>query len=347
MKRVVIFMMLSLSLSCSKPKIVYNDYSFIEKIDRKFFTKGETVSPENRLELYIIERENSKLVKKTLVNREKEDKDIKDRHSFLLNYNNDKLYLLFYKNVDIGAESRKAKIFYYDKDFNLKPFNDYEYVFDNIDEYKNINKGGKKVKNVDTINYVIENNVYYNISNEGGFKNNERIIKEENYIFDFNKQKKELYLSPNREKEESIYIYNFKNGKIRKKKISDDDSKCFFNSCLKLDDENVIYSKGNLLIKRNFKTKKEKILYKAHNEIKGIKSLNKENTLITFGVSNNASNISLILGYINKWKWDHDVVYDLKENKIYMLETGNDNLVDKEEQLRLISEIIDYGLEKD
>ena len=69
--------------------------------------------------------------------------------------------------------------------------------------------------------------------------------------------------------------------------------------------------------------------------------------MISFGVSNNASNISLILGYINKWKWDHDVVYDLKENKIYMLETGNDNLVDKEEQLRLISEIIDYGLEKD
>ena len=347
MKKVIIFMILFLNLSCNKPKIVYNDYSFTEKIDRKFFTKGGTTSPENRLELYIIERENNKLVKKTLVNREKENKDLRDRHSFLLNYDNGKLYLLFYKNIDIGAEPDRAKIFYYDKDFNLKQFNDHEYVFDDIDEYKNINKEGKKVKNVDTINYVIENNVYYNISNEGGFKNNERIIKEENYIFGFNKQKEELYLSPNREKEESIYIYNFKNGKIRKKKISDDDSKCFFNSCLKLDDENIVYSKGNLLIKRNLKIKKEKILYKAHNEIKGIISLNKENTLITFGVSNNTSNISLILGYINKWKWDHDVVYDLKENKIYMLETGNDNLVDEEEQLRLMTEIINYGLEKD
>ncbi|WP_155830843.1 hypothetical protein [Pseudoleptotrichia goodfellowii] len=75
--------------------------------------------------------------------------------------------------------------------------------------------------------------------------------------------------------------------------------------------------------------------------------MNKENTLITFGVSDNGSNISLILGYINKWKWNHDVVYDLKENKIYMLETGSLNLVDEEEQLRLMTEIINYGLEKD
>ena len=77
MKKVIIFMILFLNLSCSKPKIVYNDYSFTEKIDRKFFTKGGTTSPENRLELYIIERENNKLVKKTLVNREKENKDLR------------------------------------------------------------------------------------------------------------------------------------------------------------------------------------------------------------------------------------------------------------------------------
>ena len=51
--------------------------------------------------------------------------------------------------------------------------------------------------------------------------------------------------------------------------------------------------------------------------------------------------------YINKWKINHDVVYDLKENKIYMLETANLNLIKKEEQLRLMTEIINYGLEKD
>ena len=100
MKKILISAILFLNLSCSKPKIVYNDYSFTEKIDRKFFTKGGTTSPENRLELYIIERENNKLVKKTLVNRKKEDIDLKDRHSFFLNYNNNKLYLLFYKNID-------------------------------------------------------------------------------------------------------------------------------------------------------------------------------------------------------------------------------------------------------
>lgn len=106
-----------------------------------------------------------------------------------------------------------------------------------------------------------------------------------------------------------------------------------------------MYSKKNLLIRRNLITKKEKIIYKAHNEIGGLNSLNKKNTLITFGVSDNGSIYSQLLGYINVWKWDHDVVVDLEEEKIYMLETGNLNLLNNEEQLRLISEIINYGAE--
>lgn len=45
------------------------------------------------------------------------------------------------------------------------------------------------------------------------------------------------------------------------------------------------------------------------------------------------------------WKWNHNVVFDLEEEKIYMLETGNLNLLSNEEQLGLISEIINYGVE--
>ena len=342
MKRVIIFMMLSLSLGCSKPEIVYNNYSFTEKIDRKFFTKGGTTSPENRLELYIIERENNKLVKKTLVNRKKEDIDLKDRHSFFLNYNNNKLYLLFYKNIDIGAEPERAKIFYYDKDYNLKPFNDYEYVFDNLDNSTN------EIKYVDDINCVIDNKVYYNILFEGGFENNKKIVKDEiRYIHDYNKNEKEFYLVTGKNEEgDIVYTYNIEDNKLTKS-ILNKNSKYFYEERLELDDENIIYPKGNLLVRKNLKTKKERILYKAYDKIGRIFSLNKENTLITFGVSNDVPKIAMIMGYINKWKINHDVVYDLKENKIYMLETANLNLIKKEEQLRLMTEIINYGLEKD
>ena len=342
MKKILISAILFLNLSCSKPKIVYNDYSFTEKIDRKFFTKGGTTSPENRLELYIIERENNKLVKKTLVNRKKEDIDLKDRHSFFLNYNNNKLYLLFYKNIDIGAEPERAKIFYYDKDYNLKPFNDYEYVFDNLDNSTN------EIKYVDDINCVIDNKVYYNILFEGEFENNKKIVKDEiRYIHDYNKNEKEFYLVTGKNEEgDIVYTYNIEDNKLTKS-ILNKNSKYFYEERLELDDENIIYPKGNLLVRKNLKTKKERILYKAYDKIGRIFSLNKENTLITFGVSNDVPKIAMIMGYINKWKINHDVVYDLKENKIYMLETANLNLIKKEEQLRLMTEIINYGLEKD
>lgn len=70
-KKLEVFIILMSILCCGRTRIMYNDYSFINKIDKKFFTKGSTIVPEERLELYLIENENGKLVKKTLVDKKK------------------------------------------------------------------------------------------------------------------------------------------------------------------------------------------------------------------------------------------------------------------------------------
>ncbi len=344
-KKGVVFVALMSVLYCEKIRTVHNDYSFIDKIDKKFFTKGPTVVPEERLELYLIENENGKLVKKTVVNKKKESEDLKNRHSFLFNYSEGNLYLLFYKSIDIGTEPENIKIYYYDKNYNLKPLNDYEYELRFEDGYASDNKN--KIKNIHEIQYISDGNVYYNIINEGGFENKRKIMEGENYVYRYRKNNGELkiYLSTDKEKKEKIYFYDTTNKTIKEEKITDYIEKCVIGSCIEVDNNNIVYSKKNLLIRRNLITKKEKIIYKAHNEIGGLNSLNKKNTLITFGVSDNGSIYSQLLGYINVWKWDHDVVVDLEEEKIYMLETGNLNLLNNEEQLRLISEIINYGAE--
>lgn len=342
MKKELVSIILVLFLSCGKLKKVYNNDDYVDKIDKEFFTKGETVSPESKLELYIIKKENGKLVKKNIVNKEKEDKN---RYSALLNYDNNNLYLLFYKNIDIGNESRKLKIFYYDKNYNLKPFNEKEYILDNIDREKNQYVEEKnRVENVENIEYIINKDIYLNYNYQGGFKNNERIVKNEyGNIYSYNKEKNELYLIS--ENEKILYIYNTKSNILKKEKL-DDTSKNFFFNKIELDSENIVYSRKNLLVKRNIKTGKEKILYKTCNRIDKIISLNKKNTLITFGVSGNNDVFSMILGYINKCKWNHDVVYDLEINKVYILETWNDELMRNKEQLKLTKEIINHGVEK-
>ena len=178
MKKELISIILVLFLSCGKLKKVYNNDDYVDKIDKEFFTKGETVSPESKLELYIIKKENGKLVKKNIVNKEKEDKELKNRYSTLLNYDNNNLYLLFYKNIDVGNESRKLKIFYYDKNYNLKPFNEKEYILDNIDREKNQYVEEKnRVENVENIEYIINKDIYLNYNYQGGFKNNESLVK--------------------------------------------------------------------------------------------------------------------------------------------------------------------------
>lgn len=345
MKKELISIILVLFLSCGKLKKVYNNDDYVDKIDKEFFTKGETVSPESKLELYIIKKENGKLVKKNIVNKEKEDKELKNRYSTLLNYDNNNLYLLFYKNIDVGNESRKLKIFYYDKNYNLKPFNEKEYILDNIDREKNQYVEEKnRVENVENIEYIINKDIYLNYNYQGGFKNNERIVKNEyGNIYSYNKERNELYLIS--ENEKILYIYNTKSNILKKEKL-DDTSKNFFFNKIELDNENIVYSRKNLLVKRNIKTSKEKILYKTCNRIDKIISLNKKNTLITFGVSGNNDVFSMILGYINKCKWDHDVVYDLEINKVYILETWNDELMRNKEQLKLTKEIINHGVEK-
>lgn len=302
-KKGIIYVILFLNLSCNHPKIVYNDYNYIKKIDKEYFTKGAVIFPENRLELFIIKAENGKLSKKKIVNNKKEK--LKDRASYLLNYNNNKLYVLFYKDTDWGAEFQNVKIYYYDKNFKLKKFNDKEYIFDN-----NTNeKIGNRVNGVSSIKYIINNNLYINFNGKGGFENDERIVKNEYAeIFDYDEKTENLYLTTGSEKNGKTYVYEINSKKLR--------------------------------------TKKEKILYKAYNEINNIQSLNKKNTLLVLSVWNHESFINFLLRYINKWKSDHDVIYDLQENKVYMLETGNFDLLEKEEQLRLTNEIITYGLEK-
>ena len=336
---------LVLFLSCGKLEKVYNSDDYVKKIDKEFFTKGEIISPENKMELYVIKKENGKLVKKNIVNREKEDKELKNRYSTLLNYDNNNLYLLFYKDIDVGNESRKVKIFYYDKNYNLKPFNEKEYILDNIDKEKNQYVEEKnRVENVENIEYIINEDVYLNYTFQGGFKNNERIVKNENgNIHSYNKKKNEVYLMS--EDDKILYIYNTKSNMLREEKL-DDTRKYFFFNRIEVDNENIVYSRKNLLVQRSIKTGKEKILYKACNRIDKIISLNKKNTLITFGVSGNNDIFSMISGYVNKCKWNHDVVYDLETSKIYILETWNDELIKNKEQLKLTKEIINHGIEK-
>ncbi len=199
-KKGVVFVALMSVLYCEKIRIVHNDYSFIDKIDKKFFTKGPTVVPEERLELYLIENENGKLVKKTVVNKKKESEDLKNRHSFLFNYSEGNLYLLFYKSIDIGTEPENIKIYYYDKNYNLKPLNDYEYELRFEDGYASDNKN--KIKNIHEIQYISDGNVYYNIINEGGFENKRKIMEGENYVYRYRKNNSELkiYLSTDKEK---------------------------------------------------------------------------------------------------------------------------------------------------
>lgn len=253
--------------------------------------------------------------------------------------------MLFYKSIDIGTEPENIKIYYYDKDYNLKPLNNYEYELRFEDGYASDNKN--KIKNIYEIQYIADGNVYYNIINEGGFENKRKIMEGENYVYRYRKNNSELkiYLSTDKEKKEKIYFYDTTNKTIKEEKITDYIEKCVIGSCIEVDNNNIVYSKKNLLIRRNLVTKKEKIIYKAHNEIGGLNTLNKKNTLITFGVSDNGSIYSQLLGYINVWKRNHNVVFDLEEEKIYMLETGNLNLLSNEEQLSLISEIINYGVE--
>lgn len=339
-KKGIIYVILFLNLSCNHPKIVYNDYNYIKKIDKEYFTKGAVIFPENRLELFIIKAENGKLSKERIVNNKKEK--LKDRASYLLNYNNDKLYVLFYKDTDWGAESQNVKIYYYDKDLKLKKFNDKEYIFDNNTDEKIENK----VNGVSSIKYIINSNLYINFNEKGGFENDERIVKNEYAeIFDYDEKTGELYLTTGSEKNGKTYVYDIDSKKLRIES-SNDNQKQFLKNIFKLDKENILYTKKNLLIKKNLRTKKEKILYKAYNEINNIQSLNKKNTLLALSVWNHESFINFLLRYINKWKSDHDVIYDLQENKVYMLETGNIDLIEKEEQLRLTNEIINYGLEK-
>lgn len=247
-KKGIIYVILFLNLSCNHPKIVYNDYNYIKKIDKEYFTKGAVIFPENRLELFIIKAENGKLSKKKIVNNKKEK--LKDRASYLLNYNNNKLYVLFYKDTDWGAEFQNVKIYYYDKNFKLKKFNDKEYIFDN-----NTNeKIGNRVNGVSSIKYIINNNLYINFNGKGGFENDERIVKNEYAeIFDYDEKTENLYLTTGSEKNGKTYVYEINSKKLRTEN-SNDNQRQFLKNIFKLDEENILYTKKKfLLIKKKKK----------------------------------------------------------------------------------------------
>ena len=113
------------------------------------------------------------------------------------------------------------------------------------------------------------------------------------------------------------------------------------NSKLFLDDENIILAKKKILKKKNLKTKKEKVIYKAYGDIGRMMFLDKEKRFLYFFVV--SSRDKILRG---KNDFDHAIVYDLKEDKKYLVEVNFQDLVEQNEQLKLMSEIIHGGIEK-
>ena len=95
------------------------------------------------------------------------------------------------------------------------------------------------------------------------------------------------------------------------------------------------------LKKKNLKTKKEKVIYKAYGDIGRMVFLDKEKRFLYFFVV--SSRDKILRG---EKDFDHAIVYDLKEDKKYLVEVNFKDLVEQNEQLKLMSEIIHGGIEK-
>lgn len=310
-KKILLTCVLCMNISCNE--LIKNDYSYIKNIDKEFIYKAG----DQQEYIYIIKNENGKLVKKNLIKITKKY-NIEGQKSIwkILNYDNKKLYIKHYNNFEEGRD-RNSKIYYYNENYEL------------IEHSKNYSdENSEKI-------FIIDGNEYYE-SNDALYKNLEKKY-DDKYVkyltYDLNSKRIEMLVyDKDAKKEKTVNYY------IIEDKIIEENEK---NSKIFLDGENLILARGKVLWIKNLKTNKEKIIYKAHGDIGRMLFLDNEKRFFYFFVVSNRDKI--IRG---KNDFDHAIVYDLKEDKKYLVEVNFQDLVEKDEQLRLMSEIMHNGIEK-
>ena len=311
-KKILLVCVLFVNASCNE--LIKNDYSYIKNIDKEFFYK---VGDQEEY-IYIIKNKNGSLIKQELIEIPKKyDVEGQDSAWKILNYDNKKLYVSHQNNYGVGEDYRISKVYYYNENYELMEFNK---------NYSNENAYIKFVIN-DSV-YSRDNDTLYKNSE---IKYNDKYVK---YItYELNPKRIEMSVYDKRDKKEKTVNYY-----INEDRVEEENEK---NSKLFLDDENIILAKKKILKKKNLKTKKEKVIYKAYGDIGRMMFLDKEKRFLYFFV---VSSRDKILRGENDF--DHAIVYDLKEDKKYLVEVNFKDLVEQNEQLKLMSEIIHGGIEK-
>ena len=311
-KKILLTCVLCMNISCNE--LIKNDYSYIKNIDKEFFYK---VGDQEEY-IYIIKNKNGSLIKQELIEIPKKyDVEGQDSAWKILNYDNKKLYVSHQNNYGVGEDYRISKVYYYNENYELMEFNK---------NYSNENAYIKFVIN-DSV-YSRDNDTLYKNSE---IKYNDKYVK---YItYELNPKRIEMSVYDKKdEKEKTVNYY------INEDRVEEENEK---NSKLFLDDENIILAKKKILKKKNLKTKKEKVIYKAYGDIGRMMFLDKEKRFLYFFVV--SSRDKILRG---KNDFDHAIVYDLKEDKKYLVEVNFQDLVEQNEQLKLMSEIIHGGIEK-
>ena len=311
-KKILLTCILFINVSCKE--LIKNDYSYIKYIDKEFIYKGG----DQQEYIYIIKNENGSLIKQELIKITKKY-DVEGQRSVwgILNYDNKKLYVVHHNNYEDGENYRSSKVYYYNENYELI---EYSKNYSNENVY---------------IEFIIDDSVYSK-DNDTLYKNSE-IKYNDKYVkyitYELNPKRIEMSVYDKKdEKEKTVNYY------INEDRVEEENEK---NSKLFLDDENIILAKKKILKKKNLKTKKEKVIYKAYGDIGRMVFLDKEKRFLYFFV---VSSRDKILRGENDF--DHAIVYDLKEDKKYLVEVNFKDLVEQNEQLKLMSEIIHGGIEK-
>lgn len=311
-KKILLVCVLFVNVSCKE--LIKNDYSYIKYIDKEFIYKGG----DQQEYIYIIKNENGSLIKQELIKITKKY-DVEGQRSVwgILNYDNKKLYVVHHNNYEDGENYRSSKVYYYNENYELI---EYSKNYSNENVY---------------IEFIIDDSVYSK-DNDTLYKNSE-IKYNDKYVkyitYELNPKRIEMSVYDKRDKKEKTVNYY-----INEDRVEEENEK---NSKLFLDDENIILAKKKILKKKNLKTKKEKVIYKAYGDIGRMMFLDKEKRFLYFFVV--SSRDKILRG---KNDFDHAIVYDLKEDKKYLVEVNFQDLVEQNEQLKLMSEIIHGGIEK-
>ena len=311
-KKILLICALFVNASCKE--LIKNDYSYIKNIDKEFFYK---VGDQEEY-IYIIKNKNGSLIKQELIEIPKKyDVEGQDSAWKILNYDNKKLYVSHQNNYGVGEDYRISKVYYYNENYELI---EYSKNYSNENVY---------------IEFIIDDSVYSK-DNDTLYKNSE-IKYNDKYVkyitYELNPKRIEMSVYDKKdEKEKTVNYY------INEDRVEEENEK---NSKLFLDDENIILAKKKILKKKNLKTKKEKVIYKAYGDIGRMVFLDKEKRFLYFFVV--SSRDKILRG---KNDFDHAIVYDLKEDKKYLVEVNFQDLVEQNEQLKLMSEIIHGGIEK-